>query len=153
MTSSGSLSKVCLCLLHSEVMLYQMQVAESEFHRQENCYFKAEPCECFDECSWETPPDKVLVTAAAQRTCFDDYMIQRSSLDLTWIDCTASSRKHWECHPMLRKIYSVSLSIDFSSGTRAEYKQRHFFMKKAQIVSPRRDDKAEFGDISALEHN
>lgn len=45
------------------------------------------------------------------RTCFDDYMIQSSSSQLTWIDCTASGLKHWKWKLTLGKIYSMSLSI------------------------------------------
>lgn len=99
-------------------------------------------------------PDKMFVSAQAQRICFDDYMIQGSSLQFYMNRLCGIEPEALELTFDARKdLFREPVNIRHSSGRRGEYTQQHFLMREAEFVYPQRDDKAEFRDISALKHN
>lgn len=71
-------------------------------------------------------PDKMF--CHCKRTCLDVYIIQRSSLQLTWIDCAVSSLKHWNWH--LKDLLHKPVNIRHSSGRRTEKYSSTFSWRK-----------------------
>lgn len=85
-----------LVLIQCEGVPYQTQVADSKYQSPRDRIDILKPSRVNVGNSPEISPDKIFVITEALRTCFDDYMIQRRSLQLTRIGCTASSLKQWK---------------------------------------------------------
>lgn len=74
-------------------------------------------------CAPETSADKMLVITEVLRTCFDYYVIQRSSVK--WRDY---SPKCWKCHLTLRQTYSVILSM------KTQYRERNWIYTATLVM-------------------
>lgn len=72
--------------------------------------------------------DKMFVTAEALRTCLNDYIFQRSSLQMTWKDCTTSGLTHWNWHLRRKPV-----NIHYSSGRRTEKYSSTFSWRKQNL--------------------
>lgn len=117
----------------------QMQEADGKHYSHqetaEDWSSKAERCECWELCSWETSPYKIFVAAEATGTCSHENTIQRSPSQLTRADQPWGSW-NWQ----LKESFRESINIRCRAGRWVQTHCSIFSPRKAEFVYYQRDD-------------